>query len=145
MCIVLRVHIILALTATLTDICAGQVLRSAGASRRRTVCFALASDHLHDGFWSWESICGSRFQPAICFFEVPILQGIQLCILVCDGCLSCIVFLIPKKIPRNWKFKHNRPDYLPNSDWNSGPTERRRASFVDRSWQTYIGSVRWPS
>ena len=24
---------------------------------------------------------------------------------------KCIVFLIPKKIPRNWKFKHNRPDY----------------------------------
>ena len=44
------IFIILALAVTLTEICAGQVLHSAGASRRRTVCFALASDHLHDGF-----------------------------------------------------------------------------------------------
>ena len=75
MCVVLGVLIILTLAATLTEICASQVLSSARASRRRKVCFALASDHLHDGFWSWENICGSRFQPAICVFKVFILQG----------------------------------------------------------------------
>ena len=44
-------------------------------------------DHLKDGLWSWEDLCGRWFQHGNQVFEVPILQGIQLWILQSNGCL----------------------------------------------------------
>src|SRR6218665_1018396 len=76
--LVLGVLVILALTATSAKIGAGLVISSARTSGRRTVCFAMAADHLNDGLRSWKGICHRWFQLAIGVFVVPIFQGIQL-------------------------------------------------------------------
>jgi len=61
---------------------------SARTSGRRTVCFALTSNHLNDGLWSWKGICHGWFQLAIKLLMIAILQGIQLRILQSNAGLS---------------------------------------------------------
>ena len=65
---------IVTLCTTYTEICAGQVVRSAGAPVRGTGSLALASNHLNDSLGSWWNIACGWLELPIIILVVAVLQ-----------------------------------------------------------------------